>query len=81
MCKCSTDKDHQTKIFGRYLEFCNFKWDQVEGAKFSYDYKRNTMTVVRVIDNKRIEFNIADFIDWDWQKYPENPCFSSLLNS
>ena len=26
--------------------------------------------------DKRIEFNINDFIDWDRANYPESPCLS-----
>jgi hypothetical protein len=55
------------------------KCDNIEDAKFSYDYKK-TMAVERKNHAKRIEFNIADFIDWDWEKYPDNPCFLTFVS-
>jgi hypothetical protein len=33
------------------------------------------MTVETENHDKRIEFNIHDFIDWDRENYPNNPCF------
>lgn len=35
------------------------------------------MRVEAEIHDKRIEFNIDDFIDWDRANYPDNPCFLS----
>jgi hypothetical protein len=75
MFKCKTDEDHQNKIFARYLQFCNLKWDYIEHTKYSYNYKKNTMTVETENHDKRIEFNIHDFIDWDRENYPNNPWF------
>jgi hypothetical protein len=80
MCKCRTDEDHQNKILGRYLEFCNLERDHFERVNFSYNYRKNTMTIERENHATAIEFNIADFIDWDRISYPDNPCFSVILS-
>jgi hypothetical protein len=79
MLECRTDEDQQSKIYARYLEFCNLKWVRIERIKFSYNYKKNTMRVETKNHDKRIEFNIDDFIDWDRANYPDNPCLSWLL--
>jgi hypothetical protein len=38
------------------------------------------MTIERENHATAIEFNIADFIDWDRISYPDNPCFSVILS-
>jgi uncharacterized protein YtpQ (UPF0354 family) len=48
----------------------------MERIKFSYNYKKNTMRVEAKNYDKRIEFDIDDFIDWDRANYPDNPCLS-----
>jgi hypothetical protein len=76
MFESRTNDDQQSKIFARYLEFCNLKQVHLERTKFSYDYKKNTMRVEAKNHDKRIEFSIDDFIDWDRANYPGNPCLS-----
>jgi hypothetical protein len=76
MLECRTDEDQQSPIYARYLEFCNLKWVRIERIKFSYNYKKNTMRVEEKNHDKRIEFNINDFIDWDRANYSDNPCLS-----
>ena len=71
-----TNEDQQNKIYTRYLEFCNLKWVHIEHTIFSYNYKKNTIRVEAKNNDKRIEFDINDFIDWDRAKYPDNPCLS-----
>ena len=75
MFECRTVEDQQSEIYVRYLEFCNLKWIRIEHTKFCYNYKKNTMRVEAENHDKRIEFNINDFIDWDRANYPDNPCF------
>jgi hypothetical protein len=72
-----TVEDRQSEICARYLEFCNLKWIRTKHTKFCYNYKKNTMRVEAENHDKRIEFNIDDFIDWDRANYPDNPCFLS----
>jgi hypothetical protein len=54
--------------------------DSFERVKLSYNYKKQSMTLGRKNFTKVIEFNIADFIDWDCENYPDNPCFSVILS-
>jgi uncharacterized protein YtpQ (UPF0354 family) len=72
----NANEDQQSKIYVRYLEFCNLKRVRMERIKFSYNYKKKTMRVEARNHDKRIEFNIDDFIDWDRANYPDNPCMS-----
>jgi uncharacterized protein YtpQ (UPF0354 family) len=65
MFECKTDEDQQNKIYVRYLEFCNLRRVCMERIKFSYNYKKNTMRVEAKNYDKRIEFDIDDFIDWE----------------
>jgi hypothetical protein len=76
MFEYKTDEDQQNKIYVRYLEFCNLRWVCIERFKFSYNYKKNTMRVEAKNYDKRIEFDIDDFIDWDRTNYPDNLCLS-----
>ena len=76
MFEYKTNEDQQSKIYVRYLEFCNLRRVHIERIKFSYNYKKNTMGVEVKDHDKRIEFNIDDFIDWDRANYPNNPCLS-----
>jgi uncharacterized protein YtpQ (UPF0354 family) len=75
MFEYETNED-QSKIYVRYLEFCNLRRVRMERIKFSYNYKKNTMRVKVKDYDKRIEFNINDFIDWDRANYPDNLCLS-----
>lgn len=75
MFEYETNED-QSKIYARYLEFCNLRRVHMEHIKFSYNYKKNTMRVKIKDYDKRIEFNINDFIDWDRANYPDNLCLS-----
>jgi hypothetical protein len=65
MFECKTDEDQQNKIYVRYLEFCNLRRVCMKRIKFSYNYKKNTMRVEAKNYDKRIEFDIDDFIDWE----------------
>ena len=76
MFEYKTDEDQQNKIYARYLEFCNLRRVCMERIKFSYNYKKNIMRVEAKNYDKRIEFDIDDFIDWDRANYPDNPCLS-----
>ena len=76
MFEYKTDEDQQNKIYVWYLEFCNLKRVCMERIKFSYNYKKNIMRVEAKNYDKRIEFDIDDFIDWDRANYPDNPCLS-----
>jgi len=79
MSECRTMDDQQNKVYKRYLEFCNLKRTHIEHAVFSYNYKKNTMRIEAKNNDKRIEFNIDDFIDWDRAKYPGSPCFKLTI--
>lgn len=76
MFEYKTNEDQQNKIYVRYLEFCNLRRIHIERIKSSYNYKKSTMGVQVKDHDKRIEFNIDDFIDWDRANCPNNPCLS-----
>lgn len=76
-CMCKTDDVHQRKILIRYLEFSNLKQTCIKYAKFSFNYKKNIMSIDIPNYCKRVDFNIYDFIDWDQARYPNDPCFVS----
>lgn len=76
MFEYKANEDQQSKIHARYLEFCNLRQVYIERIRFSYNYKKNTMRIEAKNNDKKIEFNIDDFIDWDRANYPGNPCLS-----